>query len=72
MYLYRTKEVLEHLNLIFNLIQFFSLDFNEFLIALSVNSPGDVRKKLEWAFSIYDIDGNGHIDRKEMRKIIKV
>ncbi|KAI6202872.1 Neuronal calcium sensor 2 [Aphelenchoides besseyi] len=28
-------------------------------------------KKLEWAFRMYDIDGNGTIDEKEMIKIIE-
>lgn len=45
-------------------------DFSEFLIAISVTAQGDIRKKLEMAFKIYDIDRNGKIDNKEMEKII--
>jgi Ca2+-binding EF-hand superfamily protein len=45
--------------------------FLEFLVAISVISHGDIRKKLEIAFDIYDINKNGKIDRKEITKLIE-
>jgi len=46
------------------------IDFTEFLIAISVSTQGDVKKKLHLAFQMYDNDHNGTIDKKEMEKII--
>ena len=48
------------------------IDFKEFLLAINVTSSGTPEQKLEWAFRMYDIDGNGTIDEKEMIKIIEV
>jgi Ca2+-binding EF-hand superfamily protein len=41
-------------------------------LAINVTSSGTPEQKLEWAFRMYDIDGNGTIDEKEMVKIIEV
>jgi Ca2+-binding EF-hand superfamily protein len=46
------------------------IDFIEFLLAVNVNSNGNMRDKLTLAFDIYDINGNGQIDKKEMTKVI--
>uniref|UniRef100_UPI00358E40F1 recoverin-like isoform X2 n=1 Tax=Myxine glutinosa TaxID=7769 RepID=UPI00358E40F1 len=48
-----------------------TLDFKEYVIALHLTSSGRMELKLEWIFSLYDIDGNGSIDKVEVLDIVK-
>ena len=48
------------------------IDFKEFLLAINITSAGKPEQKLEWAFQMYDVNGDGTIEPKEMTEIITV
>uniref|UniRef100_A0A4X2LAY6 Guanylate cyclase activator 1C n=1 Tax=Vombatus ursinus TaxID=29139 RepID=A0A4X2LAY6_VOMUR len=45
------------------------IDFLEFIAALNLVIQGKMDQKLKWYFKLYDADGNGSIDRKELLNI---
>lgn len=49
-----------------------TLDFKEYIIALHMTSTGKTTRKLEWAFSLFDVDKNGYITQSEVKEICTV
>lgn len=47
-----------------------SISFEEFVMGLSVLARGSLHEKLQWAFSLYDINGDGIITKDEMLDIV--
>ena len=47
------------------------VSFKEFLLAINISSNGSAEEKLNWAFRLYDINGDGVINRCEMIIIVE-
>ncbi|MBN3271084.1 VISI protein, partial [Polyodon spathula] len=48
-----------------------TLDFSEYIIALHLTSSGLTSLKLEWVFSLYDVDKSGAITKGEVLEITR-
>ena len=48
------------------------VDFREFVCGLSLSIRGTQRQKLNFAFKVADVDGDGFITRDEMITVVKV
>lgn len=48
------------------------IDYLEFLAAINLVIRGKIDQKLKWYFKLYDIDGSGTIDKKEVISMLMV
>ncbi|KAL6113682.1 uncharacterized protein ACO6RY_11900 [Pungitius sinensis] len=48
------------------------LDFMEYVAAVHLVLRGKLEDKLKWSFKVYDRDGNGCLDREEVRHVVKI
>jgi len=46
-----------------------NIDFKEWLVGMYIHQKGTLDEKLELAFKVYDLDGNGFIDESELLKL---
>uniref|UniRef100_A0A3B1JTZ6 EF-hand domain-containing protein n=1 Tax=Astyanax mexicanus TaxID=7994 RepID=A0A3B1JTZ6_ASTMX len=48
-----------------------TIDFMEYVAALHLVLRGRLEDKLRWSFKVYDRDGNGRLDKHEVKQLIK-
>jgi neurocalcin delta len=48
-----------------------AIDFEHFMCAIDITLNGSKDEKLEWAFTMYDINSDGRISKKEMSSVIE-
>lgn len=46
------------------------INFGEYLAGLSITTRGRVGEKIEWAFQLYDQDGDGVISKTDMLLVV--
>ncbi|XP_062974496.1 guanylyl cyclase-activating protein 2-like [Elgaria multicarinata webbii] len=47
------------------------IDFLEYVAVLNLVLRGKPEHKLKWSFKVHDTDGNGFLDKAELRKMVK-
>nr|CUU97719.1 hypothetical transcript [Hymenolepis microstoma] len=48
------------------------VEFRDIITILNVTRTGnDIEQRLQWAFQVYDLDGDGYISRSEMLQVVK-
>ncbi|XP_055076679.2 recoverin 3 [Misgurnus anguillicaudatus] len=46
-----------------------TLDFKEYIVALHMTSTGKTTLKLEWAFTLFDVDKSGYVSKSEVAEL---
>jgi len=47
-----------------------TISFRELMLALCICAKGNHEQKLAWTFRLYDINGDGHIDFEEVKRVV--
>ena len=58
------------MTLLFRDLSFDMVDTQDFVTSLSVLARGTIDEKLRWAFSLYDLNGDGVLSRPELTTIV--
>ena len=64
------KEIASDIFTMFDEDESNTMDFSEFVIAEAAVTLASPREKLNWIFSVFDKDGGGVIDHREMRDVV--
>ncbi|CAL8405040.1 unnamed protein product [Boreogadus saida] len=48
------------------------IDFMEYVAAIHLVLRGKLEDKLKWSFKVYDSDGNGCLDRREVKQVLTI
>ena len=46
------------------------IKFNEFMLAYSLTNHGDMRRKLEYSFDLYDVNKTGYLEKNDIKDIV--
>ena len=67
---WKVKEIASDIFTMFDEDESNTMDFSEFVIAEAAVTLASPREKLNWIFSVFDKDGGGVIDHREMRDVV--
>ncbi|XP_036399362.1 guanylyl cyclase-activating protein 2-like [Megalops cyprinoides] len=56
----------------FDMNQDNTIDFIEYVAALHLVLRGKLEDKLKWSFKVFDKDENGRLDRREVRRVVRI
>ncbi|CAN7984112.1 unnamed protein product [Ixodes hexagonus] len=66
------SEFAEHVFRTFDTSKDNTINFREFMCGLNATNRGTLEQRLRWAFTLYDQDGDGFIDKREMTDMLTV
>ena len=65
-----TKEFWNHVFDIFDTSKDGNINFQEFILGMTMINKGPIEEKLKYAFKLFDTDGNGILDYKEISQLV--
>lgn len=66
----RIRDVSDHVFNAFDTCTGGFIEFNEFMLAYALTNRGDMRRKLEYAFDLYDVEKKGYLEKNDIRDIV--